>query len=910
MTARPRRLVRLALASYPRAFRARFGAELAADLESAWAGTGGRGARRRRLGLLASTIADGIAERRAAVARRTAWRGHDPHLYARTGRHAGAWDALATDLHTAVRSLLAARGFTALAVLALALGIGANSAIFTVVDGVLLKPLPYREADRLVMVWNTNPQAAGAAAPLSPADVVDLRAMSRSMAAMDYGLAFVVRSALAGRGDQGLVHVSRVGSGLLDVLGAPIALGRRFGEGDRDVAVISDRAWRTWFGADPAIVGRRLQLAGNETLEIVGVAAPGFTFPYRSMLVASGVAAPPSVDLWVPMPLEGPRWRDASGQLVRGVHALIAIGRLAPGVSREEANREVAGHAATLAARHPGTNRGWGTEVVDLHEQTVGDVRPALLLLLGGVGVLLLMAVVNVANLMLARGLARQRELAVRAALGASRGQQVRQVLAEALWLAVAGAAVSLVAVRWIVATLVTLAPPSLPRIADVTPDGGVVAAAAVLAVVTAGLIGLAPMWAATRPDVRAVLRDDGRGATGASPIGRRLRVGLVVGQVALAAVLAVQGGLLTRSLAAVLDLDPGFRSDHVLTLQMSVPDRLTEADERRVFHREFFAGLRGLPGVVATGGTTRMPLASTNDTTPVRAEGQRAEAAALHVVGFRRTLHDYFAVMRIPVRHGELYRDDDPAAARQAAVLNETAARQLFGTANAVGRRLALGSDPRSPWLTVVAVVGDVRHGSLETAPPPELYTSYVGGPPFAPYVVLQTAGEPAAMATSVREFARRFDSGITVSDVRTMDTVRQASVAERRFTLVLVAAFGIVALILAAMGVYGVVTLVVTERTAELGMRLALGAAPGHVGRLVIVDALRVTLLGGAVGLALAAGVARLIAAQLYGIGPFDAVTFVAVPLTLIGAAALAAAPPAWRAMRLDPVRALRAG
>jgi putative ABC transport system permease protein len=627
------------------------------------------------------------------------------------------------------------------------------------------------------------------------------------------------------------------------------------------------------------------------------------------MLVASGSATPPSVDLWVPMPLDGPRWRAADGQLVRGVHALIAVGRLAPGVSLDRADDEIAGHAATLATRHPDTNRGWGAAVVDLHEQTVGEVRPALLILLGGVGVLLLMAVVNVANLMLARNLARQHDLAVRAALGASRGQLVRQVLAEALWLAVAGAAVSLVAVRWIVAVLVALAPPSLPRITEVAPDGGVVAAAAVLAVVTAGLVGLAPMWAASRPDVLSVLRDEGRGATGASAMGRRLRAGLVIGQVALAAVLAVQGGLLTRSLLALLELDPGFRSDHVLTLQMSVPDRLANADERLVFHREFFAGLSGLPGVVAAGGTTRMPLASTNDTTPVRADGQLADAAALHVVGFRRTLHDYFAVMHIPVRHGRLYDDDDAAAARQA-VVNETAARQLFGTPNAVGRRLALGSDPDSPWLTVVAVVGDVRHGSLETAPPPELYTSYLAGPPFAPYVVVRTAGDPAAMATSVREFARRFDAGMTVADLRTMDTVRLASVAERRFTLTLVGAFGIVALVLAAMGVYGVITLVVAERTAELGMRLALGAVPGQVARLVIGDAVRVTAIGGAAGLTIAAGVARLIASQLYGVGPLDPVTFVGVPVALVGAAAVAALAPAVRAMRLDPVRALRAG
>jgi len=907
MSTPPRWLVGLLLVAYPAAFRRRFGDELREDFGRAWPPSGHPGAWTLRSALVARTVAHGLGERGSAVVRWATWRSHRPHLYAPAGRRAGTWDAILNDLRAAIRALAAARGFAALAILALALGIGANGAIFAVVNGVLLKPLPYRDADRLVMVWSENPQAGGAATPVSPADFEDLRAMSRSFAGMEYALSFIVRTAAVGHGDAGLLHVSRVGDGLLDLLGAPVQLGRRFGAGERDVAVLSDHAWRVRFAGDPTIVGRRLRLYGNETLEIVGVASPGFAFPYRSMLGASGIATPPMADLWVPMPLDAPRWRDGAGQLIRGAHVLVAIGRLAPGVSARQADAELAAHAATLAARHPDSNRGWGAHVVSLHEQTVGEVRSALLMLLGGVGVLLLMAVANVTNLMLARSLVRQRELAVRAALGATRTQLVRQVLAEALLLAAAGAAVSLLAVRWIVDGLVALAPPTLPRIADVAPDVSVVAASAVLAVVAAGLVGLAPMLAAARPDVRGVLQDASRGAAGPTSAGRRLRTALVAGQVALAAVLAVQAGLLTRSLATVLTVDPGFQSDHVLTLQMSVPDRLAGAEERRVFYREFFAGLRALPGVVMAGGTTRMPLASTNDTTAVRVEGQPDEDARLHVVGFRRTLHDYFAVMRIPLRRGQLFSDDDPIGAATAAVINETLAAQLFATEDPIGRRLALGGDPDSPWLTVVGVVADVRHGSLERPAPPELYTSYLSGPPVAPYVVVRTATDPATMATSVRQFAQRLDPGVTVSDVRTMESVRLASVTERRFTLVLVAAFGAVALALAAMGVYGVITLVVAERTGELGLRLALGAVPGHVARLVVGDALRVTAWGGAIGLAVAAAVARVTAGQFYGVDPLDPVTFVAVPIAMLFAAVLAAAAPAWRAMRLDPRRAL---
>jgi predicted permease len=528
--------------------------------------------------------------------------------------------------------------------------------------------------------------------------------------------------------------------------------------------------------------------------------------------------------------------------------------------------------------------------------------------LLAGVGVLLLMAVVNVANLMLARCVARQRELAVRTALGATPAQLVRQVLTEALLLAAAGAAISLVTVRWVVDALVALAPPTLPRIADVAPDGTVVAVGVGLAVLTGAAVGLVPMWAAARPDVRSVLQDSGRGATGATAAGRRLRTALVIGQVALATVLAIQAGLLTRSLAAVLTLDPGFRSDHLLTLQMSVPDRLTSAEARRAFYREFFDGLRALPGVVAAGGTTRMPLASANDTAPVRVEGESADVASLHVVGFRRTLHDYFTAMRIPVTRGRLYSDDDPAGAAVAAVVvNETAATQLFGRADPIGRRVALGSDANSPWLTVVGVVADVRHGSLEMPPPPELYASYLGGPPVAPYVVVHTAADPAAMAGVVRQFARAADPGVTLADVRTMDSVRLASVAERRFTMALAAAFGLIALALACMGVYGVIALVVVERTGELGLRLALGAVPAQVAGIVVGDAVRVTMIGAGLGLVIAAGAAYGMASQLFGVRPLDPMTFVAVPVALLAAAALAAAAPAARAVRLDPVRAL---
>lgn len=818
------------------------------------------------------------------------------------------WEALSHDLRAAIRSLARARGFALLAVLALALGIGANGAIFTVVSGVLLKPLPYRDAGRLVMLWSRNPQLGGAANVLSPGDYVDLKSMTRAFDAVEYALSFIVRQGVMGRESDGLLNTSRVSDGLLQLLGVTPQLGRIFGPGERGVAVLSDSAWRARFGADPGVIGRTITMTGNETLQIVGVAAPGFVFPYRAMLGPGAPIANQAADLWLPMPMEGSRFVDAGGQYVRPVHFLIAVARLAPGASAAQAQAEVATHAAALATRYPDTNTGWGATVVGLHEQTVGEVRPALLVLLGGVAVLLLMATVNVANLMLARGLERQRELAVRAAMGASRWQMVRLALLEGLLLAGGGALCALLVLRWAVQGLVALAPASLPRLDEVAAGPAVVGLAALLAVIVGVAVSLVPMWTAARADVRTALQDASRGATGASSSGRRLRAALVAGQVALAAALAVQAGLLARSFDQLLRVDPGFQADHLLTLQMNAPDRLTTPDARRAFYEEWFARIAALPGVVAAGGTTRIPLGSTNVSTTLTVQGRVVDKARLPEVEFRRALHDYFPAMRIPITQGRGFSADDGPTAPQVALVNETLAARVFPGESAVGQRVAIGPSAEGPWLTIVGVVGDVRHGSLETPPAPELYINYAQNPPVSPFMAVRTTGDPAALAGRIREVSRDLDSSLLLFDVRTMDDLRHASVGERRFTLTLVLAFGLVALALAAVGVYGTMALMVTERTPELGLRVALGALPGSVVRLVVAGALRVTAAGLAAGLAVGAAGARLLESQLFGVTAHDPVTFAAVPLALAAAATLAALAPARRAVRIAPLRALR--
>ena len=903
------RWILFALLAYPAAFRAQFGADLARALDDAWrqppAGFTARVARRLRL--LAVTVSSGLAERSLVVSRLT-WRSYRVHLYAPTGRHASMWDSLRFDLAAAVRGLASARAFTALTVIALALGLGANSAVFAVVSGVLLRPLPYAAPERLAMLWSENPRTPNETNPLSPANFDDLKRMTRSFESLDYALSFLVRVAIEGQEDQGVVQVMRVGPRLLDVLGLQPQLGRGIGPDERDVGVLSDRAWRTRFGADPGVIGRRLHVSGGESITIVGVAPPDFVFPLRDMLWQAGTTTPQAADLWVPMPFEGPRFVAAGGGYVRSFHALMAVGRLKPGVAVAAADAEMRTHARTLEEKYPETNRGWGARVVGLHDQATGSVRLGMLVLQAGALLLLLMAAVNVTNLVLARAVSRQRELAVRSALGASAVQLVRQALIESLLLAGLALALSTVAGAWMVRALAALAPATVPRLSDVGAGAETLAASAALALVIGMALAIVPAWVAARADVRAVLQDGSRGAAGVSRSGSGLRTTLVVAEVALAVVLTIQAGLLFRSFAALLETDPGFRADHLLTLQMNTPDHITAPEARRAFYEQWFARVAALPGVDAVGGTTRIPLGSSNVTTSVRAEGNTAAPAALPEVEFRRGSVDYFRAMGMPIVRGRGFLASDRPTDPPAVVINETMARVVFGDADPIGRRLQTGPDPSAGWMTVVGVVGDVRHSSLEAAPPPELYLNMLHNPANAPFIAVRTSGDPLALVEPLRAVARALDPRLVLYDVRTMSDLRAASLAERRFVLTLVSGFGLLAVLLAVVGVYGVLALVVAERTSEMGLRMALGAAPAAVVRLVLGQALRLSAAGIAIGLSVAAGAAALTRGVLVGVTAYDPVTYVTVPLVLVAGAAIAALVPAVRAMRADPALALR--
>jgi putative ABC transport system permease protein len=899
------------LRAYPRAFRRRFGKEMRADFHTVLAA--------HPAAVLAVTgrqamplIVNGLSERWSAVERWALWPGHTPHLYEPAGRHVMFWEALRADLRHTLRLAGRTPLFTTLTILALALGIGATSAIFAVVNGVLLRTLPYGDTDRLVNVWSRVAQEGRLRNPMSPANFVDFQRQNTTLEGLEGYFSFVTPLELATDAGSEVAFSVQVTPRLFDVLGREPAIGRGFGPQDGPPEVVlSHGYWQRRFGGDPSIVGRTLQLS-NFAFEVVGVMPPDFVFPYGGMLGPGGFTRVTRVDVWIPIAFSGPiarvnRMLTESGDLVRNVHWWGAVGKLKPGVTAERAQTELQTIAAQLEQRFPDSNKGWSATVVPTLDQTVGTVKPALLILMAGIACVLLMASVNVANLLLARAIARERELATRAALGAPRRRLIRQLLTESLVMSAAGGLVGLGVMWAAVRGLVAVAPAHLPRIDEVSVDWRVLLVSVLVTMVTGVLVGLAPALTSASINPQATLQDHSRGAVGSAGR-RRIRSALVVAEVALAVALTTGAGLLLRSFVSLLNVNPGFVTEHLLTWQMNLPDRLQSPDERRAFYADFFARMEALPGVQTVGGTTRIPLGSTSVSTTVQIDGRPVPVAELPEVQFRRAMHNYFPAMGIPIVRGRGFSAEDGPTAPPVAVINETMARRLFPGEEPLGQRVRTGPNATGPWTTVVGVIGDVRHGGLEEVPQPEMYITSLQNPPVAPFIVLRVTGDPAAMAETVRAEARAIDKDLPVYDIRTMATLRSESVAERRFVLVIVSAFGLLALGLAAIGVYGVMSLIVSERTREVAVRVALGAEPSRMIGLIVGQAAALAGIGVAIGLAAAMPLTPLLRSQLYGVDTTDPVTLVSVPIGLLAIAALAALVPARRAAATDPLVALR--
>jgi predicted permease len=909
----PHRWVRLAFAvallAYPRAFRRRFGEEMRRDFDRTF-DTSGTPSTFGTLGTLGTLLLSGLAERGSAIRRAVLWPNDRPHLYTPSGRHHMFWDTLRSDVQHTVRLARRTPLVTALTILALALGIGANSAIFAVVDSVLMKPLPYADSERLVNVWSNATRQGRPRNTISPANFRDFQRMNQTLDGLEGYFSFVTPLEIVTDGPSEVVIAVTVTPRLFDLLGRGPLIGRTF-QRDRYAfeILLSHGFWQRRFGGDPAVVGRTVQVANNAAT-IIGVMPRDFTFPYGSMLGPSGFTRSTSIDVWAPMAFEGPiaaanRMLTAQGQLVRGTHWLGAIGRMKPEVTVEQVQADMSLVTRQLEQSYADTNAGWGATVVPVLEQTVGAIRGPLLVLLAGVAFVLIIAAVNVANLVLARSIARQKELATRVALGAGRARMIQQALTEGLFLAFAGGVAGLLLARWGVSALVALAPADLPRVSEVVPDGRMLWMTIGVSLLTGVFVGLLPAITATRVAPHAALQENSRGTVGGA-FRRRARAGLVVAEVALAVTLTVGAGLLLRSFMSLLSVDPGFRPEQMLTWQMNLPDRLTTQDERIAFYREFLERMKALPGVVSVGGTSRLPLGSTGLTSAIDVVARPRPVAEWPEVQFRRSVGDYFQTMGIPFLKGRNFNDGDRPPAPPVCIVNQALAAQFFPGQDPVGQQIR-NSQTGAPW-TIIGLIGDVKHGGLDEVPQPEMYVSIFQGPMLSPYMVMRTTGNAGEMIDVVRAEARQIDKDLPIYRIQTMDAVKSASVAQKRFVLVLVALFGVLALTLAAIGVYGVMSLLVSERTQEVGVRLALGAHPSQMLRMLVLQALRLALVGVGAGVVLSLMLMPLLRNQLYAIQPRDPVTLVGVPAVLLAVALLAALIPARRAMRVNPVEALR--
>jgi putative ABC transport system permease protein len=801
-------------------------------------------------------------------------------------------ETIVKDIRYGFRSILRRPGFSLVAIIMLALGIGANSAIFSVVNGVLWRPLPYPKPQQLVMAW-TNHQARGGPAQewFSPPEIDDWRAQNKVFSQFSALNNWV--PTLTGRAEPESLVGAAVSHDMFNLLGITPARGRTFlAEEDQPnaskVVIVSDEFWRSRFNSDPNIVGKSISL-NEESYQIVGVMPAGFRFPII-----------PGVQVWRTL---RPGLNPSCG---RGCITLRAIARMKDNVTIEQAQADVSTIASRLATEYPDSNSKVGAALVPFHEQLVGNIKRPLLVLLGAVGFVLLIACANVANLMLARAATREREMALRSALGASRARVIRQLLTESSLLAGAGAAMGLALAYWLLRLLLFISPPGTPGLDQIAIDASVLGFTVLMAALTGIIFGLAPALQLSKVDLNRSLKDTGKGTPGGMRAGR-LRGALVVAEVALALLLLIGSGLLMKSFILLQRVDPGFNPDHVVTLRL-ILSRTPYPNIPQVvnFYEQLLDRVKAVPGVQSAATISTLPLSGNQSDTNFLIEGQPAPPPNQEPSAwFNSVSPGYFQAMQLRMVKGRTFSESDNEKSPLVAIVSEAMARKYWPNEDPLGRRIGRGPDK---WREIVGVVRDVKHFGLDTDAPPTMYFPMRQVPARGMDVVVRTTGDPLSMAPALRQQVWAGDRNLAIANLGTMNDLVASSITQQRFILTLLACFAGLALLLAAVGIYGVMSYAVTQRTHEIGIRMALGARVGDVLRLVFRQGLVLTLIGVAIGIALAFALTRLMSSLLFGVTPTDAFTFATVAGALLLVALVACLVPARRATKVDPLIALR--
>jgi predicted permease len=804
------------------------------------------------------------------------------------------------ELGYGVRSLLKRPGFTAIAVFTLALGIGANTAVFSVVNAVLFRPLPYSDPERLVTIWEESPERDMYQMPVS---LANLREWENQNQTFEQISAYTFTNLnFTSAGEPACLLTVRATANLFPLIGATPMLGRPFSaeednEGGNRVVVLGNDVWRSRFGSDSTLVGKSLTL-NNQSYTVVGVMAQGFQFPVGFGYMGQVLTEP--VDLYVPL-------AASSAETRRGNYSFFAIGRLKPGVTIEQARAEMTTIESRLEQQYPDSNTGIGVSLISTHDQTVKEIRPALLVLLGAVAFLLLIACANIANLMLVRAASRDKEIAIRTALGASRLRVMRLLLTEGLILSLAGGCLGLLLALWGTEALIAFAPDNIPRLNEVGIDVRVFGFTMAVSLITGIVFGLVPAIHAARPDLNEALKEGTRGSMG-SVAGKRTRSVLVAVEVALSLVLLIGAGLMIKSFMRLQQMNLGFNPENVLEAGLTLPQsRYPEGSQKAAFFQQALQRIQTLPGVQSVGATTSLPLTLSLSGSDFRIEGHPdPEAGKEMIITTSSITPDYFRTLGIPLLKGRDFSDRDKSDAPPAAIINNELARTYFSNEDPLGKRITF--DDGQTWLSIVGVAGDVKQLGLDSNAKPEVYFPYLQAPSRSMSIVVRAPQDPVSLAAGLKNQIQAIDKDLPVDEAKTMQELLAESQAGRRFNMLLLSVFAAVALVLAIVGIYGVMSYTVAQRTHEIGIRVAIGAQARQVFLMVIGEGMLLALIGIGFGLIGAFAVTRLMTSMLFGVEPTDPATFASIAVLLAVVALVACFIPGRKATKVDPLVALR--